>query len=122
MVVWRVAGLPGPLERKSASLSFISGWSGVSHGTRVTCTSRWTSERMMFALMPQSTARTFIVLPLPYTFVTVVETSAARLRSFGSSSAGGAAPGRVTAPSNSIRARSAPFSRIFFVRSRVSRP
>eukprot|EP00965_Chrysotila_dentata_P218601 6190663-Pleurochrysis_carterae.AAC.2 len=36
-LAWTLAGLPGPLERKSPSNLSISGASGVSHGTSVTC-------------------------------------------------------------------------------------
>ena len=65
IVVVITSGLPGPLERKRPSCVSMSGSSGVSHGTRFTSQSRCTRERMMFALMPQSTASTLYLLPLP---------------------------------------------------------
>ena len=125
IVACAIAGFPGPFERKRPSWSFISGWSGVSHGTSVTSQPRCTRERMMFALMPQSVDRMRGEPPLPYTFVSVIETSATRFRAFAStkpSAAAATAAAGVNDSSNSIFARSAPFSRIFLVRRRVSMP
>mmetsp|Transcript_8900 Transcript_8900/g.26193 ORF Transcript_8900/g.26193 Transcript_8900/m.26193 type:complete len:246 (-) Transcript_8900:511-1248(-) len=122
-VLSAIAGLPGPLDRKRPSWSSSSGSSGVSHGTRVTSQPRWRRERMMLYLIPQSVASTLNLPPLLNTRGSLSDTSATRLRSFGSSNAGSTgSPPRATAGSNSMVARRAPFSRIFLVSSRVSMP
>lgn len=77
---------------------------------------------MMFTLMPQSMASTFQRLPLPYTLGAVMDTSATRLRWLTSTNSCFLSPPSTTAFSNSMRALREPFSRIFLVSKRVSRP